>query len=142
MIAVDTNLLIYAHRAATPEHRAACAAVERAAADRRGWGVALPCLAEFWGIVTHPSLTGGPSTAARAAAFLRALIDGGAVWYEPRPGLASRLELLAERMDVCGARIFDLQIALIATEAGATELWTHDRGFVTIPGLRRHDPLR
>ena len=37
MIALDTNLLVYAHRSATPEHKNAGAAIERAAASS-GWG--------------------------------------------------------------------------------------------------------
>ena len=44
MIALDTNLLVYAHRSATPEHKAAQAAIERAAATE-GWGFAVPVVA-------------------------------------------------------------------------------------------------
>jgi predicted nucleic acid-binding protein len=33
VIALDTNLLVYAHRSGTPKHRAARAAIERAAAS-------------------------------------------------------------------------------------------------------------
>jgi predicted nucleic acid-binding protein len=47
----------------------------------------------------------------------------------------------ARQWRVCGARIFDLQIAMIAAENGATQIWTHDRAFVSIPGLRAVDPL-
>ena len=143
MIAVDTNLLVYAHRSGTAEHAAARRAIERAAADSRGWGVALPCLAEFWSIVTHSSASGRPSTPAEASAFVRALVAGGgaAVWG-PARGFDARLLALAERLRLSGPRIFDLQIALIASEAGATEMWSHDRRFVSIADLRLHDPLR
>jgi predicted nucleic acid-binding protein len=41
MIAVDTDLLVYAHRAATAEHRLAVRALEHAAADSRGWGFSI-----------------------------------------------------------------------------------------------------
>ena len=44
-------------------------------------------------------------------------------------------------LDVAGARVFDLQIALTAFENGAAELWTHDQGFTRVPGLRFVDPL-
>jgi len=54
---------------------------------------------------------------------------------------AGKAAALADELEVCGARIFDLQIALIAFEEGATELWTHDRGFASVPGLRVVDPL-
>jgi len=36
MIALDTNLLIYAHRSATAEHLAARAAIESASLDAAG----------------------------------------------------------------------------------------------------------
>lgn len=142
MIAVDTNLLVYAHRSGLPEHRAARRAIEGAAGAGAGWGISQPSLAEFWAVVTHPAASGRPSTGAEASAFLRSLIrDSGAqVWF-PGPAFAERLLQLAADRRVRGARVFDLQIALMALDNGAREMWTHDRGFVTLPGLRIHDPL-
>lgn len=61
MIAIDTNLLIYAHRSATPEHRAAGVAIESALNAPGGCGVTLPSVAEFFSIVTHPNTIGRPS---------------------------------------------------------------------------------
>jgi toxin-antitoxin system PIN domain toxin len=142
MIAIDANLLIYAHRAGTPEHRKGRRAIEKAASDPRGWGVALPCIAEFWAIVTHPLAAGGPSTAHQAQTFLRSLlVDGGARVWAPQEGFWERLTGLAGGLGVQGPRIFDLQIALTALENGATEIWSHDRGFAAVPGLRVYDPL-
>jgi hypothetical protein len=142
MIAVDTNLLVYAHRAGVREHRAARRALETAAADARGWGVGVASLAEFWAIVTHASAAGRPSTADEASRFLQNLTDDGnmAIW-NPGPGFARRLLQLATDLAVTGARVFDLQIGLTAFDNGAHEIWTHDGHFVRIPGLRVHDPL-
>jgi len=143
MIAIDTNLLVYAHRAAVPEHRAAQAALERASRDRRGWGTAANCVAEFWSVVTHPRAAGRPSTADEARRFLRALVDeGGLELWSPGPGFGARLLQLAAELEVAGARIFDFQIALTAFDNGATEIWSHDQGFAAFPGIRTHDPLR
>lgn len=143
MIAVDTNLLVYAHRAAVPEHAAARAAIERAARHPRGWGVPAPCLADLWMVATHPSASGRPSTPEEVLAFLDALRDQGRMsLLEGRPGMAERLVGLAARLGVSGPRVFDLQIGLCALEAGATELWSHDRHFLAPPGLRLVDPLR
>jgi len=47
----------------------------------------------------------------------------------------------ASSLKVHGRRIFDLQIAAIALEHGAREIWTHDRNFVSVPGVKVHDPL-
>ncbi|MFB3778277.1 MAG: type II toxin-antitoxin system VapC family toxin [Bryobacteraceae bacterium] len=142
MIALDTNLLVYSHRAGLPEHRAAQQALERACRDPRGWGIPFLCLAEFWSVVTHPESQGGGSSPAKAAEFLRALVlEAGAAVWTPQEGSWERVAKLAEDLNVRGPRIFDLQIAMSAFENGATEIWTHDRGFLAFPGLAVLDPL-
>ena len=55
MIAIDTNLLVFAHRMQVPEHRAARKAIEKASMVSDGWGFTLTNLLEFWSIVTHPA---------------------------------------------------------------------------------------
>jgi len=140
VIALDTNLLVYAHRSATAEHKAARAAIERAAASDR-WGFAAPVVAEFWSVATHPSASGRPSTPKEALRFLAALADAGAHVWSPGTGFGLRLAQLAADLRVSGNRVFDLQIALCAFEGGARELWSHDARFVTIPGLRLVSPL-
>lgn len=142
MIAVDTNLLIYAHRAGLREHRAAQRAIEAAANDRRGWGISLPSVSEFWSIVTHPAAQGGPSRPSRAMAFLTSLVETGGmrIWL-PGPGFAARLMQLASDLHVAGVRVLDLQIGLTAFDNGAAEIWSHDAAFVRIPGLAVIDPL-
>ncbi len=142
MITIDTNLLIYAHRAGVPEHRAARCAIERASRDARGWGIALPSLAEFWSVVTHPASAGRPSTPSQARAFLRALIvEAAASVWMPQQGFWERLTKLASDLGIRGPRVFDLQIALTAFDNGAREIWTHDSHFIAVPGVRLHDPL-
>ena len=143
MIAIDTNLLIYAHRASVPQHEASRTSIERAMLDRQGWGIAQPSIAEFWAIVTHPAATGRPSSPKEAAAFVRSLVEdgGGQIWYAGG-GFWEHWAALAVELKIRGPRIFDLQIALIAAENGAREIWTHDRRFVSVPGLRVRDPLR
>lgn len=141
MIAIDTNLLIYAHRAGTAEHAAARRAIEAALNARGGCGVALPSVAEFFSIVTHPAASGGPSPPGVAVEFLESLRQSGVEDFTPGPGFAVRLARMAADLAVTGARIFDLQIGLCALDGGATCVWTHDGGFVKIPGLMVHDPL-
>ena len=141
MIAIDTNLLIYAHRSATPENRAARAAIEAALDTSGGCGITMPSAAEFFSIVTHPAATGRPSPPEAAADFLASLRHAGVEDLAPGPAFSARLVRLAADLGVTGMRIFDLQIGLCALDGGATELWTHDRGFVKIPGLVIHDPL-
>jgi hypothetical protein len=141
MIAIDSNLLIYAQREGSREHRAAQRAIETASRDPRGWGIPLPCIAELWRAVTSPAVP-APSRADQVNGFLRVLIiEAGAVVWHPGEGFWQRLITRASGLGVYGQRVFDLQIALIAVEGGATEIWSHDSRFVTLPGLALHDPL-
>ncbi len=143
MIAVDTNLLVFAHRGQAPEHKAAKEAIERASTESNGWGFTLTNVLEFWSVVTHPSAPPRPSTPAEASAFLQALIrDAEAQIWLPKGDFGQRILRLGTRQQVSGPRIFDLMIALTAFEAGAGEIWTHDLGFRSIPGLRVVFPLK
>jgi uncharacterized protein len=142
VIAIDTNLLVYAHRSGVPEHRRSRRAIASAARSERGWGIALASVGEFWSIVTHPLVGRAARATERAAAFLRTLAAQAdmLVWI-PRPGFEARLVERACELDVRGTRVFDLQIALTALEYGVTEIWTHDAGFVRVPGILVRDPL-
>ncbi len=142
MIAIDTNLLVYAHRSGVPEHTSAQAAIERAARSGRGWGIAAASLTEFWSIVTHPAALGRPSTPGEAQSFIRCLVeDGGARLWRPGPEFGDRLLQVAADRGITGVRMFDLQIALTAFDNGAAKIWTHDHNFSTVPGLAVQDPL-
>ena len=141
MIAIDTNLLVYAHRSSQPEHRAAKEAIEAALNEPGGCGIASASIAEFWAVVTHRA-SERPSRPDEANDFLRALVEdaGVEIWPITRVAVA-RMPRIARDLGVRGSRIFDLQIALTALDAGATEIWTHDRNFVSVPGLGVRDPL-
>lgn len=141
MIALDTNLLVYAHRRGAPQHAAARRTIEEACGSAGGCGMAVQVVSEFWSVVTHPAAEGGPSSPEVAAGFLRALDDGGVRVFVPGPGFSERLVQSAVDLDVRGTRVFDLQIALCALDGGATELWTRDEKFVKVPGLRVRNPL-
>ena len=141
MIALDSNILIYAHRSGVPEHRAAMRAIEDVAGHEGGWGIAFPCIAEFWAVVTHPASSGRPSKPHEADSFLDNLAAAGAKILYPRTGAMARLTKLAVRLDVRGPRIFDLQIGMTCQEAGAREIWSHDHNFIAVPGLVVNDPL-
>jgi toxin-antitoxin system PIN domain toxin len=141
VVVTDTNLLIYAHRSGTPEHQAAQRALEAASRRADGWGIAIASVLEFWSVVTHPAARGRPSSPGEARAFIDALAEAGARLLSPGPALSARILDAAVRLGVVGPRVLDLQIAVTALDHGATELWSHDRGFVLLPGLQLVDPL-
>ena len=61
MVALDANLLVYAHRSSVAQSDAARAAITTAAGTPDGWGFSLAVVLEFWSVVTHPA-TPRPST--------------------------------------------------------------------------------
>lgn len=141
MIAVDTNILVYAHDPASALRERAEAALARASTRLIGWGLPFPVLAEFWAVVTHPQQP-HPTPPETARGFIRWLIAGGgaAVWGVPG---AVGFDLLSEaaRRRCCGRAVFDLQIGQTALANGATEMWSHDAAFPRLPGLVVVDPL-
>jgi len=142
MISFDTNLLIYAHREKAPEHKNAKQAIQDAVDSNKGCGITLPSVSEFWSIVTNPKLGDRPSTPKEAKDFIFALCEDGNIQiWEPHGDFSTRFIQLASDLKIAGPRIFDLQIALIAFENGATELWTNDKAFIQMPGLRIKIPL-
>ena len=56
MIAVDTNVLVYAHRREVREHDVALARLRALAADRHPWAFPWPCVYEFFSVVTKPKI--------------------------------------------------------------------------------------
>jgi uncharacterized protein len=66
MIAVDTNILVYAHRAESAFHDAAYAKVQSLAEGGQPWGIPVACLHEFLSIATNPKIFNPASTCDQA----------------------------------------------------------------------------
>jgi toxin-antitoxin system PIN domain toxin len=142
VIAVDTNILVYAHRKDSPWHRQAHSCIRPLAEGRAGWAIPWPCLHEFLAIVTHPRIYLPPSQLPEA-------IDQIEAWLES-PSLVllaeatSHWKVLRERLGksrVSGAQIHDARIAALCEEHGVRELWTADRDFSRFTGITTRNPL-
>lgn len=57
MIAVDTNLLVYAHREDSPWHESALRKIRELAEGHAAWAIPWPCVHEFLAIVPIPGFT-------------------------------------------------------------------------------------
>jgi toxin-antitoxin system PIN domain toxin len=142
VIAVDTNLLIYAHRPDTAWHEPAKFALDRLVASGSTWAIPAPCLHEFLAIVTRGRIFRPPTPIENA---LRAVQD----WLD-----APDLLVLAEtdaywrvlyetlrRSGVTGPRVHDARIAALCLVHGVDELWSADRDFNLFPELRVRNPF-
>lgn len=139
MIAVDTNILVHAHRADSPWHAAATTAL--AALSGRRWAIPWPCLHEFLAITTHPKIFDPPSPLDDALAAVHS-------WMRSMPSLLgetdehlSTLESLARNGRIAGPQIHDARVAALCLSHAVDELWSADRDFTRFPSLRVRNPL-
>jgi hypothetical protein len=144
MVAVDTNVLVYAHRREPPEHDAALKLVRSLAEGSEPWAIAWPSIYEFFSVVTNPKIwkqaASSPDQAwSQIEAWLAA--PGLSLLSEPE-SFATVLEGIARRPRVRGPVIHDARIAAICVAHGVERLLTRDRDFSLFPELVIEDPFR
>lgn len=142
MIAVDSNILVYAHREESEWHAAAYARLATLAEGRGAWAIPWPCIHEFLAVVTHPRIYAPPTPLATALdqvdAWLESpslvmLAESDAHWRTLRGALASG--------KISGAQVHDARIAALCLQHGVKELWSADRDFGRFPNLPVVNPL-
>ena len=142
MIAVDTNLLIYAHRQESRWHGDAASIIRRLAEGSSPWAIPWPCVHEFLAVTTHQRIFDPPSSTVESTTQLSywtaspslALIGEG-------PGYLARLNELLSTSRVVGPKVHDARIAAICLYPGVRELWSADRDFARFPALAVRNPL-
>ena len=142
MIALDTNLLVYAHREDSPWHEAAYARLAELAEGRAAWGIPWPCLHEFLAIVTHPRIFAPPSPLEVALDQVEAWLEAPSlVLLAEAEGYWSGLRAALVEGRVAGPLVHDARVAALCQLHGVRELWTADRDFSRFPGLVARTPL-
>jgi uncharacterized protein len=142
VIAVDTNLLIYAHREDAAWHEDAKRLVSALAESADPWAIPWPCMHEFFSIVTHPRVFNPPSRPVEAIDQIEAWRDSpGLVLLAETDAYWSHLRALLEQGRIAGPRVHDARIAALCRLHGVRELWSADRDFSRFPDLRARNPL-
>lgn len=137
MIAVDTNILVYAHREELPRHAAARARLTALAEGDAPWAIPVFCLGEFIRVVTHPRVFDPPHSADEAcAALARVLASPSLRVLSPGERFWGMLAAAVRDADATGNLAFDAQLAALCREHGVSALLTEDRDFDRFPGLR------
>lgn len=137
MIAVDTNILIYADRAELPLHDAALAALTRLAEGAEAWAIPIFCIGEFLRVVSHPRLFDPPTPTKEAWTSVTVLLESPSVRLLT-PG-SSYVTLFGQQLaasGVAGNLVFDAQIAALCLEHGVRTLLTEDRDFARFRALQ------
>jgi hypothetical protein len=142
MIAVDTNILVYAHREDSPWHDAAEAKLAGLAESRSPWAIPWPCIHEFLAIVTHARIYSPPSPLETAIRQIEAWFESPSlVLLAETEGYWSKLRPALETGRISGAHVHDARIAAICIDHGVRELWSSDRDFGRFPSLTVRNPL-
>lgn len=130
MIAVDTNVLVYAHRDESDHHALAVAWLRHLAEGAAPWALPVFTFGEFLRVVTHPKLFDRPTAPPTALEFLSALLESPTVRVIAPGRLFPRL--LAESVldaEARGNLVFDAQMVAACREHGVARLLTRDRDF-------------
>ena len=142
MIAVDTNILVYAHRADSDWHQPAERAVRALAEGAAGWAIPWPCVHEFLAIATHPRIFRTPTPVAAALDQVEAWLESPSlVTLKEDDSYWPTLRTLVGQSRIDGPRVHDARIAALCLSHAVRELWTADRDFSAFPALRVRNPL-
>jgi uncharacterized protein len=142
MIAVDTNILVYAHRDDSPFHLAAYRKIGALAEGVRPWAIPWPVVGEFLSVITHPRMYNPPTPLAHGLEQLDAWLESPALsLLAEYPTTWPTLRMLLDGAQVVGPDVYDLRIAAICVDHGVNELWTADRALGRVPGLTIRNPL-
>lgn len=142
MIAVDTNVLVYAHREDSPWHSRAHDVVAGLAEGPAPWALPWPCLHEFLAITTHPRIYNPPTPTERALDQVAAWLESPSlVLLAESEGYWDVLRGMIEHGRVSGASVHDARVAALCVHHGVRELWTADRDFTRYRVLAVRNPL-
>jgi hypothetical protein len=140
--AIDTNILVYAHRRDSEWHEPAAALIKRLAENRVTWAIPWACLHEFLAIVTHPRIYDPPSTTTQAAGQVSAWLDSPSLVVLSETGNHwPTLRDLLVQGKIQGPLVHDARVAALCLAHGVAELLTADRDFGRFASLTVRNPL-
>ena len=142
MIALDTNILIYARREETPHHAQAKSLLRNLAEGDKPWALPWPCVYEFLRVITHPRVFDPPTELNAALEDFESLSESPTlIFLGEGPAHARYLWRVVSEGNTTGNLVHDAHIAALVIEHGVRELWTTDRDFARFPGISVKNPF-
>ena len=143
MDAVETNILVYAHRREVREHRSAAQVVRQLAEAEVPWAIPWPCLFEFFSVVTNRRIwRDKASTGFQAWDQIEAWLESPSLrLLTETEGFASVLRKFVNRPRVRGPVVHDARIAALCAVHGVDKLFTRDRDFSLFPEIETYNPF-
>ncbi len=142
MLALDTNVLIYAEIRTAPEHDRAERILRECCEGPEAWAIPWPCIYEFLRVVTHPRVYHPPVPHTIAVKDIQAILSSPSlVLLSETDRHAQVMERMIQASASTGNLMHDAHIAALCLEHGVTELITGDRDFHRFPGIRVRNPF-
>lgn len=134
--AVDTNILIYAHRSESRLHEVCHQRLRQLAEGGDLWALPVFCIAEFVRVVTHLRVFTPPTDLSIALEYMRRLVESPTLrLLLPGPTFLDLFIDSCQEAGVRGNLAFNAQIATVCREHGVARILTADRDFARFPGL-------
>ena len=144
MLAVDTNVLVYAADEGSEAHPACWQRLNQWRVEATPTFLTWNVCYEFLRVCTHPRVLRSPWSPGDAWRFLNVVLDspGFALLRPTERHQAVLTQTLAELPDVRGNLMHDLHTAVVMREHGVSRICTRDTHFHRFPFLEVIDPLR
>jgi toxin-antitoxin system PIN domain toxin len=144
VLAVDTNVLVYAADVDSQFHKPCRDWLQRQRARPDAWYTTWPILYEFLRVTTHPRVMRRPWSIAVAWEFVTALLAspglGVLVATQRHADVAG--EVISELPDLTGNLLHDAHTAILMREHGIARICTRDTDFNRFRFVEVIDPLR
>jgi toxin-antitoxin system PIN domain toxin len=142
VVAVDTNVLVYAEITSSSHHMAARECLRGLAEGPAPWAIAWPCVYEFLRVVTHPRVYHPPVPLETARADLASILASPSLVLLAETGRhAEVLDGVLAESRATGNLIHDAHIVALCREHGVREIVTGDADFRRFSGLTVTDPF-
>ena len=140
MVLPDVNVLVFAHREESAQHRACYGWLEQTLKADHGFALSELVLSSVVRIITHPRIFTPPTPLDRALAFTSGLLAADqAMLVAPGPRHWELFAGLCRAADARGNLVTDAYLAALAIESGC-ELITTDGDFARFAGLKWRRP--
>jgi toxin-antitoxin system PIN domain toxin len=144
VVAVDTNVLVYAANSTSQFHEPCRKWLDHQRRRPDAWYLTWAIVYEFLRVSTHPRILPRPWTASAAWSFITGLLasPGLDVLVPTQRHADVAGELIAELPELAGNILHDAHTAILMREHGIKQICTRDTDFNRFPFLEVIDPLR
>lgn len=123
-------MLVYAHRTETAHHEIALNQLTELCENNQPWALPVPCLSEFFRVVTHPKVFNPPSKLDEVLDFIQSVTNAPACrLLKPGKHYLNQFFTVLQEADARGNLVFDAQIVALCREHGIARVLTNDRDF-------------